>query len=132
MTAQNLQVDDSTGALSLAAPAGVITEIATYAATYAAGKLVNLTAGPTATLADATTTPALKADAYIIDAGAGPGKVGFNGVIPGILVAAVPGTEYYLGAAGLAITPAAGGLIQSVGYAVNATDLLFIPGIPPL
>jgi hypothetical protein len=125
-----LHIDTATGALSASVlpGVGVVSETASYAGTYTAGQLVTLSAGPTATLADASTA---KADAYIIDAGAGPGKVGFNGIIAGILTGATPSTEYFLGAAGdVSTTP--GTIIQSVGYAVNATDLLFIPGRPPL
>lgn len=93
---------------------------------FAAGQLVNLA---TPALADAGTS--LKADAYVIDA---PSKtVGFNGIILGAItgLGATAGDECFLGAAGaVSLTP--GTLIQSVGYAVNATDLLFIPGRPPL
>jgi hypothetical protein len=131
MALKNLQVNDATGALSLATPAatGVITKtgVAGIIGTIPNGTLVTLGAGG-ATVADNNTA---KADAYVYDEP--NGTVAFNGIIAGVLGGATAGNEYFLGAAGVAATTSGGGtVIQSVGYAVGATDLLFVPGIPPL
>jgi hypothetical protein len=133
MSLKNLQVETTTGALSLAVPAATgvtsITGVTGIAGTVTAGKLVTLSSGtpPAGVVADNT---ASKADGYVIDEATG--TIGLSGIIVGILTSATAGTEYFLGTAGGVATSAGGTVVQSVGYAVNETDMLFIAGRPPL
>lgn len=131
-----LHVDTSTGAQSLAAaPAtGIVSTSAVYSESLIVGDMVYLhdMAGTlTATKATAGATPH-KADGYALEvASSGSHLVGLTGVIPGVLTGATTDAEYFLADTAGTVSATSGSVIQqTVGYAVSATDLMFIPGIP--